>query len=136
MKVVKLSESLSVSEQIAITDLPAIAAAGFKTVINNRPDGEEPNQPASVDIESAVRAAGLDYYYFPVTAQNFPGDNLDQMADLIDEPEEPVLAFCRTGTRCTNLWLVSRDTPQQEQARAVADQLGYDLAMANRHKSR
>ncbi|MFT6276990.1 MAG: sulfide:quinone oxidoreductase [Halioglobus sp.] len=135
MKVVKLSDTLSVSEQIVIADLPAIAAAGFKVVINNRPDGEEPNQPTTAEIEAAASAAGLNYYYFPVTAQNFPGDNLDQMAGLIEEPQGPVLAFCRTGTRCTNLWLVSRDASHQENAWAVAGQLGYDLAMATRHRS-
>ena len=132
MKVVKLSESLSVSEQIAIADMPAIAAAGFKAVINNRPDGEQPDQPGSAELDAAARAAGLDYYYFPVTAQNFPGDNLEQMADLIDEPDEPVLAFCRTGTRCTNLWLVSREAAARDGARTVASGLGYDLSMANR----
>jgi uncharacterized protein (TIGR01244 family) len=52
------------------------------------------------------------------------------MSDLLDDPETPVLAFCRTGTRCANLWVASREPSEREQAISAARLRGFDLAMA------
>lgn len=132
MKIVKLTDSIGVSGQITADKVNDIAAAGYKVLINNRPDGEEGGQPASADIAAAAEAAGLEYHYLPITAMTFPGPDFDRMSDLLDDAARPVLAFCRTGTRCTNLWVASRDETSREQARQHALQLGYDLGMANR----
>ena len=101
-------------------------------LINNRPDGEVPGQPGSAEIAQAAAAAGLDYYYLPVVAGNFPGPDLPMMARLFDDDSEPVFAFCRTGTRCANLWIASRSAGQREVAFLRAKSLGFDLAMATR----
>ena len=131
MKIVKLTESVAVSGQITAENVAEIAAAGYKVLINNRPDGEEGGQPASSDIAAAAEAAGLEYHHMPITATSFPGPDFDRMSDLLDDDDRPVLAFCRTGTRCTNLWVASRDAASREQARLHALQLGYDLGLAN-----
>jgi uncharacterized protein (TIGR01244 family) len=130
MKIVKLNDTVAVSEQIRVEDVAAIAAAGYKVLVNNRPDGEAPDQPTSADIAAAAEAAGLSYYYFPVTAGNFPGPDAGTMAALLNNPEQPVLAFCRTGTRCTNLWVSTRDDAGKAVAVEQARTLGYDLAMS------
>ncbi|RLA45145.1 MAG: TIGR01244 family phosphatase [Gammaproteobacteria bacterium] len=130
MKIVKLTESIAVSEQITPENVADIAAAGYQVLVNNRPDGEEACQPASADIAAAAQAAGLEYYYLPITAGNFPGPDFGRMRSLLDDTLRPVLAFCRSGTRCTNLWVASRDDKSMEQARAQARQLGYDLGMS------
>ena len=130
MRVVQLSDSLSVSDQIVLEDVASIAAAGFKVLINNRPDNETHNQPSSEDIEGAAREAGLAYYHLPVTAPNFPKFDFLQMAKLINDSQSPAFAFCRSGTRCTNLWVATRIPEERESAVAVARQLGYDLSMA------
>jgi len=109
-----------------------IAAAGFKVLINNRPDGEEVGQPSEAEIAAAAEAAGLEYHYMPVNAMNFPGPDLSAMKRLFDDAERPALAFCRTGTRCTNLWIVSRDDDDRDAALSRAVSLGFDVAMANR----
>jgi uncharacterized protein (TIGR01244 family) len=132
MKIVKLNRCLGVSAQITPDDVAAIAAAGYKVLINNRPDGEESNQPGGAAIAEAARAAGLEYHYMPVTAQSFPGPDFDAISDLLDDPARPVLAYCRSGTRCTNLWVASRAAVDREQAMAEAKRLGFDLAMATR----
>jgi uncharacterized protein (TIGR01244 family) len=132
MRIVSLSESVAVSEQIRAEDVAEIAAAGYQVLINNRPDGEEPGQPDSAEIEAAARAVGLEYHYLPVTAMNFPGPEFDQMADLLDDSSRPVLAFCRSGTRCTNLWIASLEDDERGQARELARRLGYDLSMSAR----
>ena len=132
MKIVNLTDSVSVSEQISPQDMKEIAAAGFKVVVNNRPDGEAPDQPTSAEIAMAAEAAGLSYYYLPITAANFPGPDVMLMASLLDNPDEPVLAFCRTGTRCTNLWVATREADDAPEAVSHARRLGYDLAMSSR----
>jgi uncharacterized protein (TIGR01244 family) len=66
----------------------------------------------------------------PVTARDFPGADLEQMAPLFGDTNKPAFAFCRSGTRCANLWLLTRDTAAREEAIAVARQFGFDLSMA------
>jgi uncharacterized protein (TIGR01244 family) len=130
MKIIKLAEHIAVSEQLTPEDIPAIVAAGYQFVINNRPDNEVEGQPSSAEIEAAAVAAGLDYYHFPVTASDFPGPDVEQMAQLFHDEAKPVLAFCRTGTRCTNLWITTASAQEREQARQQGSALGFDLAMS------
>ncbi len=132
----RLSDTVAVSPQISVADVPAIAAAGYKVLVNNRPDGEAEDQPTSAEIEAAASAAGLEYHYMPVTAATFPGPHFDEMTDLLDDEDRPVFAFCRTGTRCANLWVSSREAGDQEAALAEAGGKGFELAMANRHLGR
>ncbi len=129
MRIVQLSDSLSVSDQIAVEDVARIAKGGFKILINNRPDHEVPDQPSSDAIAVAAKAAGLDYYHMPMTARDFPGLDLGHLATLVNDPARPALAFCRSGTRCTNLWVATHETLQRDNCVAVARQLGYDLSM-------
>ena len=132
MNVIKLTETLGVSQQISPASVAEIAAAGYRVLINNRPDGEEPNQPANDEIAAAAEAAGLEYYFLPITAMNFPGPDFDQMCQLLADSTNPVLAFCRTGTRCTNLWVASQQGDARQQAAVQARGLGYDLGMVSR----
>jgi len=132
MRILKLSETVAVSGQITETDVAEIVAAGFKVLINNRPDGEEGGQPESAKIEAVALAAGLEYHHLPVNAINFPGPGFDQMTDLMADSDRPVLAFCRTGTRCANLWVASCAEGEREEARAVALSQGFDLGMSAR----
>jgi len=129
MNIVKLTDTVAVSAQITPANVADVAAAGYKVLINNRPDGEEAGQPGSAEIAAAAEAAGLEYHHIPITAMNFPGPHFEQMSDLLDDAQRPVLAFCRTGTRCTNLWVASRDESARQQAVDQARQLGYDLGM-------
>ncbi|TDG11982.1 TIGR01244 family phosphatase [Seongchinamella unica] len=128
----KLTDTVAVAGQITSGLVDDIAAAGYKVLLNNRPDGEEPGQPTSAEIAAAAEAAGLEYHHIPVTAMNFPGEHLNEMADLFDDEERPVFAFCRTGTRCTNLWVVSRQPEERAAAVAHAQAIGFDLSMAAR----
>ncbi|QIB64465.1 TIGR01244 family sulfur transferase [Kineobactrum salinum] len=132
MKIVNVTDRVAVSDQIQVEDLPAIAAAGFRVLINNRPDNEVPPQQSSEAIAAAAAAHGLEYYYYPVTGGDFPGPDLSRLTAAFDSGAGPVLAFCRSGTRSVNLWVASR--PNQEQPRALADarSLGYDLSLAAR----
>jgi uncharacterized protein (TIGR01244 family) len=125
---VPLDERSFVAGQIAPGDLPAIAAAGVTLIVNNRPDGEEPGQPASAEVEAAARAAGLDYRHIPI-AGGFNGDDVLAMAEALDAAEGKVLAFCRSGTRSTFLWALARAERGADAAdlAARAAAAGYDL---------
>lgn len=127
---VKLTESVAASPQVQASDMPAIAAEGYQVVINNRPDGEAMDQPTSDEIARAAQAAGLEYHYYPLNAFNYPGGDLDAMARLFDDTSRPVFAFCRSGTRSSNLWISSRAPEVREAARRHAQQLGFDVSMS------
>ena len=81
----------------------AAAAGRFRAVVNLRPDGEEPAQPPSAEIEAAARAAGLAYHHIPVRGGPTP-DQVEQTRELLPTAETPILAFCRSGTRSIVTW--------------------------------
>ena len=104
MEVRQITDDYAVSQQITPDEVAAIKAAGFKSVICNRPDGEQPGQPSHDDIKTAVEAAGLAFRYIPVISGQMTADNVADQAQALEEIEGPVLAYCRSGTRCTNLY--------------------------------
>ncbi|WP_304171824.1 TIGR01244 family sulfur transferase [Phenylobacterium aquaticum] len=126
----RVTDQLSVSPQIAIADLALVAAQGFKTVINNRPDGEEPGQPSSAEMEAAAKAAGLAYAHIPVRGGPTP-DQVEVERLLLEETPGPVLAFCRSGTRSINIWSIGQamagERTPDELVKLGAD-AGYDLS--------
>ncbi len=100
-----LSDTVAAAGQIAPSDLPAIAAHGFKTVINNRPDGEGgPEQPPSAQIQRAAEAAGLAYIHLPVISGQLTPQQVVEMARTLDSAATPVFAFCRSGARTEHLF--------------------------------
>ncbi len=91
--------------QIAPEHIAKIASLGFKSVINNRPDGEGgPDQPSNASIQAEAEKLGLNYVYLPVVPRAFTPDQVQEMARLLKTLPGPVLAFCRSGARSTNLY--------------------------------
>lgn len=124
-----LSGSVHAAPQFALEDVAEIAAMGVRRVINNRPDGEEPGQPTSAEMEKAIRAAGMDYVHAPVTGM--PGDAAIQAVATALEADEPVLMFCRSGTRSTMAWALAMRAlgrGEPDELRAAAAGAGYDLS--------
>jgi uncharacterized protein (TIGR01244 family) len=118
-----------VSPQISTEDIPTLKAAGFTTVINNRPDGEAPDQPTSDQIEKAAQAAGLVYHYIPLGRDGVSPDMVERMTDALEGSEGPVLAYCRSGTRSTTLWALSRAGEEPaDRIIAEAAAAGYDMS--------
>jgi len=100
-----LSPDVSVAPQLGPQDMARVAAAGFRSVIINRPDFEAgPDQPASADVMAAASAAGLRCVYQPVVSGAMTADDVARFAELLNTLPAPVLAYCRTGTRCTVLY--------------------------------
>ena len=129
MDIRKIDDSLSVSPQIRVEDVAEIARLGFKTLVANRPDREEPGQPTMAEIEAAAKAHGLDWVYLPVASGNITDEDVERFAPMIQGAEKPVLAFCRSGTRCTILWaLSSAPTLPAPEIIQRARGAGYDLS--------
>src|SRR4051812_26888646 len=104
----RVDDQISVSPQIAPGDVGDLAEAGFTMVINNRPEDEEPGQPAGAAICEAAEAAGLDYVAIPVTNAGFSANQVQAMASALAAATGPVFAFCRSGTRSCNLWALAQ----------------------------
>lgn len=125
----KLDDAFTAAGQIQPEDVAEAAAAGYRLVINNRPEGEEPGQPSAADIEVAAQAAGLGYVAIPVDHSGMRRDQVDAMKAALEQTDGPVLAFCRSGTRSTYLWTLARaemgDAPAELIAKAGAQ--GYDV---------
>jgi uncharacterized protein (TIGR01244 family) len=91
--------------QIDSSHLAQIAQQGYKSVINNRPDGEGgPNQPSNASIQAEAERLGLTYVYLPVIPGAFTQAEVQEMARLLKTLPGPILAFCRSGARSTNLY--------------------------------
>lgn len=129
MQVVRINSQFAVADQVVPDDIPAIAAAGFTVLVNNRPDGEVPGQPSGDEIATAVAEHGLEYRYYPVTAQTFPGPDPESLGQVFDPGQGATLAFCRSGTRSVNLWLSSREASKLAVEAERVRRLGYDLSM-------
>jgi len=125
----RLTDELSVAAQLRPEDMAAAKAAGFRSILNNRPDSESADQPASDEMAAQAAALGLHYHHQPVISGQITDANIEEFAKLYAAAEKPVLAFCRTGTRCTFLWALSQAPAQPLDALASqAAQAGYDLS--------
>ena len=125
----QLDEKTLVAGQIAPGDVAGMAAEGVTMIVNNRPDGEQPGQPAGSAIEAAAQEAGVGYRHIPVSGGLSP-EQVEAMQQALDTAEGQVLAFCTSGTRSTYLWALARaragEEPDTIVARAAA--AGYDLS--------
>ena len=100
-----LSADVCVAPQLHPESMQAAVEAGFKSVINNRPDFEGgPDQPTSAAIEEAAREAGLQYAYLPVQSMMQTPDEIARFAELLQTLPKPVHVFCRSGARSTRLY--------------------------------
>ncbi|MHB1110014.1 MAG: protein tyrosine phosphatase family protein [Devosia sp.] len=125
----RINDQMSVSPQIVPEDVEAIKAAGFTAIINNRPDGEAPDQPSGETIKKAAEAAGLDYHHIPLGREGVSPDMVEQTKAALEGSAGPVFAYCRSGTRSTTLWALSQagKLPAAEIISAAAN-AGYDMS--------
>ena len=105
LQIIALTHDFAVSPQLATTDFSALAQQGFKTIINNRPDGEGGGaQPTSREMERAASVAGLHYVYLPVVSGSITPEQVQAMHKVLITAPKPTLAFCRSGARSAQLF--------------------------------
>ncbi|WP_194744378.1 TIGR01244 family sulfur transferase [Thermaurantiacus tibetensis] len=124
----RLTDRFSASPQITPQDVPAIAAAGFGHIVNNRPDGEVPGQPTGAEIAAAAAAVGLGYTEIPVDHSGFSLEQVAALRAVLAAADRPVLGFCRSGTRSTLLWALAEAAAgaEPESLLETAAAAGYD----------
>ena len=104
-----LDSEVSVTGQLSEEHLQWIAAQGFRSVINNRPDLEGgPAQPLHHQIANAAEQAGLKCVYLPVIPSAYKPQDIAQLQDLLKTLPKPILMFCRSGARSTQMYLIAR----------------------------
>jgi len=109
MEIRRVNEDFAVTGQIAPVQVGEIANAGFKSIVCNRPDTEDGAIPHDA-VEEAARAAGLEFRFLPVVSGAITEDNVKDMAAILEALPRPVLAYCRSGARCLNLYGLVQQT--------------------------
>lgn len=125
----RINDHVSVAPQIGPEELPALKAMGFTTIVNNRPDGEAPDQPSDAAMRAAAAAAGLAYAYIPLGRDGVRPELIEQTRTALEGSAGPVLCYCRSGTRSTTLWALSQagEMPADEIVELAAG-AGYDMS--------
>jgi len=130
MDIKTIDETLSVTGQINAADVETIAAAGFRSILCNRPDGEGVLQPDFGSVERTAKEAGLEVIYQPVGSAGIQETDIADFQTCFDTLPKPVLAYCRTGTRCTVLWSLSQAGKRDvHEILAMTAAAGYDMSM-------
>lgn len=110
---VSCSKDLSCSAQLQISDLPSVVAAGFRSVINNRPDHEGGSaQPSSAEIQKAAEVLGLVYVHQPVISGKLSEQDAILFSQFLMQLPKPILAFCRSGMRSRTLYDMALDVSE------------------------
>lgn len=129
-----MTDTKRLSDQLAVCafvppDALAQLAPKFRTIINNRPDGEEPGQPSSIEIEREARRLGLDYVHIPVVPGEIKDEQAAAFGRALTERKGPVLAFCKSGRRAVTLWALSQAGKRgPDEILAAAQMAGFDLS--------
>ncbi len=105
--VTELDPNYTLTDQISVADIADIKAAGYDTVMCNRPDGESPDQPDAAQIQRAVEKAGMKFYHVPLGRTMAP-HTLSDFKAVTDGDNGKIFAYCRTGNRCSVLWKSTR----------------------------
>lgn len=127
-----VTPDFAVAGQITPADVARAAAEGFKVLVCNRPDGEDPGQATAAEIKAAAEAAGLTYRALPYQGPTPPGI-VGETAALLEETKGPVLAYCRTGKRSIMAWALAQalsGDKRPDEIIALAAKAGYDLSGA------
>ncbi|MCB1397467.1 MAG: TIGR01244 family phosphatase [Rhodobacter sp.] len=132
MDIRPLTDTYAVTPQIVAEDIPAIAAAGFTTVICNRPDREIPEDLHAETLRAQVEAAGLSFVVNPVTGGALTMENVEAQRAAIDAAAAAggkILAYCASGNRSSIVWaLALAGRKPTDDLIAAGAQYGYQTA--------
>ena len=132
MHVIWLDEETAIAGQTGPDGIQGAHDAGFRTIINNRPDGEQDHQPTSDSIEYAAKTRGLHYRHVPLAIRDLSPAHIDAMEVALAETPAPRVAFCRSGARSYLLWALvkAEDEASLEQLIDRAAEHGFDISAA------
>lgn len=125
----RVTEDFAVAPQIVADDVARAAEEGYVLVINNRPDGEVPGQTPEAEVARACEGLGLGFVSIPFVGPPSRAQ-AEAVLEAIDRAGGPVLAYCRSGTRCINVWALGQAMSgrrEPEELVRLGFQAGYDL---------
>lgn len=131
MKINKVDDNFSATAQVTVDDISAIKAAGFASIICNRPDGESSGQPSFEEVSAAAKAEGITAVHIPLSKDKVPSDEVPLFAEALQELPSPTLGYCRSGLRSVTLWSLAQlkqDNMRSDQIIAAATGAGYDIS--------
>src|SRR3954469_4201781 len=99
----ELAPGLSAASKLDPSDIEALAAAGVRTIVNNRPDDEDPGQLPAAEARRLAETHGIAYHHIPVTAASLSRADVDAFAGVLSSAPQPIVVHCRSGTRSTLL---------------------------------
>jgi len=130
-QLVTLAAGLSVTGRLDRPDIEALAQTGVRTIVNNRPDGEDPGQLPAAEARRLAEALGIAYHHIPITAATLSRADVDAFAAILRSAPAPVVAHCRSGTRSTLLWALSRMREGAEPLGLVAEAARHGIDIAS-----
>jgi uncharacterized protein (TIGR01244 family) len=126
----ELAPGLSVAGKLDPDDIEALAAAGVRTIVNNRPDDEDPGQLPAAEARRLAEAHGIAYHHIPITAASLSRADVEAFAAVLGSAPPPVVAHCRSGTRSTLLWALARMREGADPFALVAEAARYGIDIA------
>lgn len=130
-KLTEIAPGLFAAAQVDRAAIAEIAASGARTLINNRPDGEEPGQLPAEQARAEAERLGLTYIHIPVTSSSIAPGDVEAMQQALDSATKPVVMHCRSGTRSTLLWAAGEVLAGRGDAGALvaeAAEKGFQIA--------
>ena len=126
----ELAPGLSVAGKLDPADIEALAAEGVRTIVNNRPDDEDPGQLPAAEARRLAEAHGIAYHHIPITAASLSRADVDAFAAVLGAAPQPLVAHCRSGTRSALLWALAqlREGADPSALIAEAARHGIDIA--------
>jgi sulfide:quinone oxidoreductase len=127
---IALTPELEVTGALDRAEIAELAREGVRTIVNNRPDCEDPGQFNAAAARRTAEALGLCYHHLPVTAQTLSRADVDAFAAILRTAPAPIVAHCRSGTRSALLWALAqlREGAEPGSLIAQAAQRGIDIA--------
>ena len=129
-RLMELAPGWSATGALGADDIAALAADGVKTIVNNRPDDEDPGQLPAAEARRIAEAHGMAYHHIPFVAATLTREQVDEFARLLKSAPQPLVAHCRSGTRSTMIWALTRLREGDDAAALVAlgAKNGVDIA--------
>ncbi len=104
MNLQKIGPDIFISAQISVENIKTLAQAGFKTIICNRPDQEDPHQPDFSTIQAAAHEYGIKAHHIPIVPPTIQKSDIETMKTILKSASVPLLAYCHHGTRSMHLY--------------------------------
>src|SRR5436190_13692767 len=127
----ELAPGLSAAGKLDPVDIEALAQAGVRTIVNNRPDGEDPGQLPAAEARRLAESLGIAYHHIPVTAATLSRADVDAFAATLKAAEQPVVVHCRSGTRSTLLWALTRIREGADPFSLIAEAARHGIDIAS-----